>query len=194
LQLLVTVGLTFVVIGVTNLVFGPTVKTIPLPQAISGPVDIGVRTFPAHRLFVIGCGLMVVLALWLFIERSAFGVKLRAAVDNGAMTAALGVRTDRVYAVTFALAVGLGAFGGVVGAEILPIEPYYAMRYMVTFLVVVSVGGAGSIAGALAASLALGFVDTLGKYLIPSLGEFFFYLAVILIALASGRVVPSRVH
>ena len=50
---------------------------------------------------------------------------------------------------SFAVAVGLAAFGGVVGAELLPVEPYYALRYMVTFLVVVSVGGAGSIPGAL---------------------------------------------
>ena len=61
-----------------------------------------------------------------------------------------------VYAVSFAVAVGLAAFGGVVGAELLPVEPYYALRYMVTFLVVVSVGGAGSIPGALIACLLLG--------------------------------------
>ena len=69
------------------------------------------------------------------------------------MAAPLGVRTKIIYAVSFAVAVGLAAFGGVVGAELLPIEPYYALRYMVTFLVVVSVGGAGSIPGALLACL-----------------------------------------
>lgn len=60
-----------------------------------------------------------------------------------------------------------GCIGGVLGAEMLPIEPFYALRYMVTFLVVVSVGGAGSITGALAASLFLGLADTTGKYLAP---------------------------
>ncbi|WP_439953152.1 ABC transporter permease subunit, partial [Escherichia coli] len=83
--------------------------------------------------------------------RTSFGVKLRASVDNTAMAASLGVRTRIVYAASFALAVGLAAFGGVIGAELLPVEPYYALRYMVTFLVVVSVGGAGSIPGALIA-------------------------------------------
>jgi branched-chain amino acid transport system permease protein len=186
-QVLMTVGVTFVVIGVANFVFGPTMKSIPLPAAISGPIDIGVRTIPAHRLFVIACGAVIAAALWLLVEKTDFGVRLRAAVDNPSMAAALGVRTDRIYAITFALAAGLAAFGGVVGAEILPIEPYYALRYMVMFLVVVSVGGAGSIAGALVASLALGFVDTIGKYYVPNFGEFFFYLAVILIILAFPR-------
>ena len=78
------------------------------------------------------------------------------------MAAALGVRTKIVYAASFAIAVGLAAFGGIVGAELLPIEPYYALRYMVTFLVVVSVGGPGSIGGALLACLLLGAVDTAG--------------------------------
>jgi branched-chain amino acid transport system permease protein len=124
---------------------------------------------------------LVALALWILIDKTSFGVKLRASVDNAAMAASLGVRTRIVYAVSSAVAVGLAAFGGIVGAELLPVEPYYALRYMVTFLVVVSVGGAGSIPGALLACLVLGAIDTTGRYLVPEYGEFFFYLAVIAI-------------
>lgn len=191
-QVLMTIGITFCVIGIANYVFGPTLKTIPTPEALREPVSLGFRTVSAHRLFVIGCGLAVALGLWYFIERTAFGVKLRAAVDNAAMAAALGVKTQIVYAVSFAVAVGLAAFGGVVGAELLPIEPYYALRYMVTFLVVVSVGGAGSIPGALAACLLLGAIDTTGRYLMPEFGEFFFYLAVIAIVWLFPRGLAGR--
>lgn len=194
IQVLMTVGVTFVIIGLANYVFGPTMKPIPLPQALSGPIDIGFRTMPTHRLFVIACGLVTALALWLVIERTEFGVKLRASVDNSDMADALGIRTEIIYAVTFALAVGLGAFGGVIGAEILPIEPFYALRYMVTFLVVVSVGGAGSILGALSAALLLGLADTTGKYLAPEYGEFFFYLAVIVVVSAFPRGLLGRAH
>ena len=191
-QVLMTIGITFCVIGIANYVFGPTLKTIPTPDALREPVSLGFRTVSAHRLFVIGCGIAVALGLWYFIERTAFGVKLRAAVDNAAMAAALGVKTQIVYAVSFAVAVGLAAFGGVVGAELLPIEPYYALRYMVTFLVVVSVGGAGSIPGALAACLLLGAIDTTGRYLMPEFGEFFFYLAVIAIVWLFPRGLAGR--
>ena len=180
-QLLLTIGITFLVIGVVNFVFGPTVKAIPLPPLLSGPVDIGFRMIPAHRIFVVVCGALTALLLWLLFERTDFGVRLRAAVDDSDMAEALGIRTDILYSVTFALAVGLAALGGVVGAELLPIDPYYALRYMVTFLVVVSVGGPGSIAGALAASFLLGLADTAGKYFAPEYGEFFFYVAVIAI-------------
>jgi len=194
IQVLLTIGITFVIIGLSNFIFGPTLKPIPLPGELSGPLDIGFRMIPTHRVFVIVCGLITALALWLLIDKTEFGIRLRASVDNSDMADSLGIRTEWIYAATFALAVGLGAFGGVVGAELLPIEPFYALRYMVTFLVVVSVGGAGSIAGALAASLLLGLADTTGKYLAPEYGEFFFYLAVIFIAFLFPRGLFGRAH
>ncbi|MFT4182829.1 MAG: branched-chain amino acid ABC transporter permease [Rhizobium sp.] len=191
-QVLMTIGITFCIIGIANYVFGPTLKTIPLPADLQGSVDLGFRTIGTHRIFAIACGLIVALALWYTIEKTSFGVKLRASVDNAAMAAALGVRTEIVYAVSFAAAVGLAAFGGVIGAELLPVEPYYALRYMVTFLVVVSVGGAGSISGALLACLVLGCIDTTGRYLMPEYGEFFFYLAVIAIICVFPRGLAGR--
>ena len=109
------------------------------------------------------------------------------------MAEALGIRTQVVYAVSFAIAIGLAAFGGVVGAEFLPIEPYYALRYMVTFLVVVSVGGAGSIPGAARSPACCSArVDTTGRYLMPEFGNFFFYAAVIAIVCVFPRGLLGR--
>lgn len=193
-QVLMTIGITFCVIGITNYIFGPTLKTIPLPAELARPIDLGFRSIAGHRLFVIASGLVVAGGLWFLIERTGFGIHLRAAVENVAMARALGIRTEIIYAASFALAIALSAFGGVVGAEFLPIEPYYALRYMVTFLVVVSVGGAGSILGALAACLLLGFIDVTGRYLMPDFGNFFFYLAVILVVCAFPRGLMGRVR
>ncbi|MHA6689743.1 branched-chain amino acid ABC transporter permease [Devosia sp. A449] len=180
-QVLMTIGITFAIIGIANFAMGPTLKTVALPAALQGPVDLGFRSIAAHKLFAVAVGIVVAGGLWFLVERTPFGVRLRASVDDAAMAGALGVKTKIVYAVSFALAIGLAALGGVVGAQLLPIEPYYALHYMVTFLVVVSVGGAGSIAGALVAALLLGAVQTTARYLVPEYGEFFFYLAVIAI-------------
>lgn len=193
-QILLTIGITFVIIGVSNFVLGPTSKPIPVPAVLSGPFDLGFRMIPTHRLLVIACGAVTAMLLWLLIDKTEFGVRMRAAVDNSDMAESLGIRTQWIYSATFALAVGLAAFGGVLGAEMLPIEPFYALRYMVTFLVVVSVGGAGSILGALVASLFLGLADTTGKYLAPEYGEFFFYLAVILTVFLFPRGLLGRAH
>jgi len=191
-QVLMTIGITFCIIGIANYTFGPTLKTVPLPPELAGSTNLGFRTIATHRLFVIGAGLSVAAALWFLFERTGFGIRLRAAVDNSAMASALGVRTQVIYALAFALSVALAALGGVIGAELLPVEPYYALRYMVTFLVVVSVGGAGSIPGALLACLLLGAIDTTGRYLAPEYGEFFFYLAVIAIVSIFPRGLLGR--
>ncbi|NYZ17480.1 branched-chain amino acid ABC transporter permease [Azospirillum sp. RWY-5-1] len=180
-QVLLTIGLTFVIVAGINYLFGPTLKRIPLPEPLQGTLALGPKAIPTHRAFVIAVGVATILALWWLLERTDFGIRLRAAVDDPDMAAALGIRTERLYAATFALGTGLAALGGVLGAELLPLEPYYAIRYIVLFLAVVAVGGAGSIAGSAAAALALGVVDTAGKYLIPNFGEFFFYATLILI-------------
>jgi branched-chain amino acid transport system permease protein len=191
-QVLMTIGVTFVLIGAANWAFGPTLKTIALPSFITGGIDIGFRAIPAHRVFVIVCGLATAIGLKLLIDGTSFGIRLRATVDHASMAAALGLRTSRIYAVSFALAVALAAFGGIAGAEILPIEPYYALRYMVVFLVVVSVAGSGSVRNTLFAALFLGLIDTAGRYAAPAYGEFFFYLAVIAAVLLTHSSAPSH--
>lgn len=191
-QVLMTIGITFLVIGVTNYVAGPTLKTIPLPDFLTGSVDIGFRALPKQRLFLIVIGMVVAAGLWFLIEKTNFGIKLRAAVDNANMAQALGIRTQIIYAVSFAIAIGLAAMGGIIGSELLPLDPYYALRYMVVFLVVVSIGGAGSIAGALFSSLLLGVIDTTGRYIAPEFGEFFFYFAVIFIVTLFPRGLAGR--
>ncbi len=180
-QVLMTIGITFVVIAVVNYIFGPTVKRIPLPEFLTGAVSLGVKTIPAHRAFVILVGAVAVIGLWWLLERTEFGVRLRATVDNPAMAEALGIRTERLYLAVFALSTALAALGGVLGAELLPLDPTYAIRYIVLFLAVVAVGGAGSILGSVTAALALGILDTAGRYLVPNFGEFFFSAALILI-------------
>jgi branched-chain amino acid transport system permease protein len=78
IQVLITIGITFFIIGVVNFIFGPSLKSIPLPAMLRGPLDIGFRMLPTHRVFVIGCGLVTALSLWLLIEKTEFGIKLRA--------------------------------------------------------------------------------------------------------------------
>ncbi|CDN51076.1 branched-chain amino acid ABC transporter permease [Neorhizobium galegae] len=177
-QVLATIGLTFMVIAVVSKFLGSSLLAIPLPASLQQSVDLGFRVLPAHRLVVILAGLAVIAALYLTIERSRFGTRLRAAVDNRNIASALGIDTDRIYAATFCLGAGLAALGGILGAELLPIDAYYPLRYMVLFLIVVSVGGLGSISGSFVAALALGTLETASRYLIPDFGTVVFLAAV----------------
>lgn len=180
-QVLFTIGLTFLFVATANLLAGPEVQLIPLPPALSQSVDLGIRTLPAQRLLVIASGALVVLSAFWVLNKSRFGVWLRATVDNTDAASALGIPVQLVYVTTFAVGAALAGLGGILGAELMPLEPYYPVKYLVLVLVVVAVGGMGSIAGSLAASLTLGIIDTASKYLASDWGSLFFFLAMALL-------------
>ncbi|MCV3211339.1 branched-chain amino acid ABC transporter permease [Mesorhizobium sp. YC-39] len=178
-QVLATIGIVFVMIATVNLFLGSTLLPIRMPPEVSIPINLGFKVLPLHRLIVIVVGLLMVTGLYLLVERTRFGIFLRAAVDNQNTAASLGIDTPKVYLAAFALGAGLAAVGGILGAELLPIEAYYPLRYMVLFLIVVTVGGMGSIVGSFIAALGLGILDTAGRYLLPDVGTIFFFLAII---------------
>lgn len=191
-QVLATIGITFLMIATINLWLGSSLLQIRLPEALSRPVDLGFRTLPMHRLLVIGAGLGVMAGLWLVLDRTRFGMRLRAAVDNRATASSLGIDTGRIFALAFCLGAGLAAFGGILGAELLPVDAYYPLRYMVLFLIVVAVGGMGSIPGSFAAALGLGILDTASRYLVPDFGTIFFFACVIALLALRPRGLMGR--
>jgi|TARA_A100001391_G_scaffold205462_1_gene207006 branched-chain amino acid transport system permease protein len=180
-QVLFTIGFTFAAIALANFLAGPYIQQLPLPDWLRGSMALGDRTLPKQRVFVIVMGLAVVLMLWLIIARTRFGIWLRASVDNAPMSSSLGINIRLVQCATFAFGAGLAALGGVLGAELMPLEPYYPLKYLVLMLVVVSVGGLGSVSGTLVAALVLGVIDTAGRYLASDFGTFFFYVAMIVL-------------
>lgn len=180
-QVLFTIGLTFLFVATANLLFGPEVQLIPLPPWLSGAVDLGVRTLPAQRLLVIAAGVSVLVGSVLLLNRTRFGIWLRATVDDTGAAASLGIPVQLVYVVTFAGGAALAGLGGILGAELMPLEPYYPIKYLVLVLVIVAVGGMGSIAGSAAAALTLGIIETASKYLASEYGSFFFFVAIALL-------------
>jgi branched-chain amino acid transport system permease protein len=182
-QMLVTIGVMFVATAGTNMLFGSSLTSIPLPEAFNGTVDLGFRSIARHRLVVVATGLIVVIALWLAVDKSSFGIRVRAAVDNAPIARAIGINTTTVYASTFALGAALAALGGIAGAELLPIEPTYASKYLVTFLAVVAVSGHGNLFGSFFAALLLGIVETTMKYMVPQLASGAFFLTMFIVLL-----------
>jgi len=174
-QVLLTMGLIFMSVAAVTFFWGPNPQPIRPPGWLSGEVDLGVRSFPAFRSFLILCGAALVTALWLGLERARVGIRIRAAVDNLRMAQSVGINTPGLFTLTFALGSGLAGLGGGLGADLLAISPSYALDNLVYFLIVVAVGGLGSIRGPFVAAMLLGITDTGFKYLLPELGAFFIY-------------------
>lgn len=182
-QALMTFGLTFVAIAALTSIFGGNAKALPVPVFLSGLTDLGFTQYPTYRLFLIALGAVMALALWLIIDRTLYGARLRAAVDNPRMARAVGMDVNLLFTGTFAAGCALAGFGGVVGADMLPVEPYYALRYLVIFLVVVAVGGIGNFKGSFVAALAIGIISTVGTFLVPNASAYIVYALVLALLL-----------
>ncbi len=183
-QVVLSMGLIFMATATAQLLFGAQPVTVGIPRMLQGQVPLFTGyAFPTYRLFLIASGAMVFALLWLAVERTLVGARIRAAVDNRAMAEAVGINTRVLFTAVFAAGSMLAALGGALGADVMAIEPEYPLKHLVYFLIVVAIGGLGSISGPFAAALLLGIGDSACKILAPQFGAFFVYGAMFLILL-----------
>ena len=180
-QVLFTVGFAFMAVTAVDYAMGPSKIFLQLPLFLQGQMDVfGVGIGRYRLMIIVICGLLTI-GLQLILTRTRFGSRLRAAVDDPRAAAGLGINVNRVFALTFAFGSGLAGFGGALSAEILGLDPYFPLKFMIYFLIVVSVGGTTTITGPFLASLILGIGDVAGKYYVPALGAFVIYTMMIAI-------------
>jgi branched-chain amino acid transport system permease protein len=194
-QVLLTIGIVFVATAAVTEIFGAFPYPVNFPDYLTRPVDIGFRTYPGYRLFLIAVGAVVAVILWILIEGSVYGARLRAAVDNATMARVVGMNVNVLFTGTFIIGSALAGLGGAIGAGILTPEPSYALKYVVLFLVVVIVGGEGSFKGSFVAAMALGIIDTIGKYFVSEAAAYLLYAAVFVLLLwrPQGLLPPKSV-
>jgi branched-chain amino acid transport system permease protein len=180
-QVLLTIGLDFIVIGALTFVYGPNIYSTPLPAYLSANIDLGVRTIETYRLVVVAVSLIVIGGLWYIFDRTTLGARLRAAVDNRTMAQSMGINVPVLFSLTFALGSGLAAFGGALGAPMLPLEPLYPFKYLILVLVVVALSGFGNVKSVVGVAIVVGIVETAGRLFFPGLGAFLIYLLLIVL-------------
>jgi branched-chain amino acid transport system permease protein len=187
-QVLLTIGLAFIAIATFTYFYGPIPKSVPLPGWLEGDVNLGFRSFPSYRAFLIAVGAVLIAVLWYGFEKTNVGAKIRAAVDNRRMAESVGINVDLLFTLTFALGSALAAMGGGLAIQLFGLTPSFAVLYLVLFLIVVAVGGMGSLKGTLLAALAIGIIDTAGKYAFPVAGNLFIYAitAIVLLIKPTG--------
>ena len=186
--LLLTFGLSLVLVETAKLIWGKIGLTLDPPKELGGVVNLGFMVFPAYRLFVIAVTLAVLIALWAFLTRTNVGLIIRAGTRDPLMVRALGIDLNRIWLLVF----GIGcALAGLAGALAGPMRGAYAemgVTMVIESFVVIVVGGMGSLLGAVVAGILMGQVVGITTFFAPKLAEImvFVVMALVLLVRPSG--------
>lgn len=188
LEVLVTVGLAFVIADLSLWAFGGNPRSLDVPAFLSGHLSLGSVTFPRYRLALVVVAVVVAVGLKLVQARTRIGTVIRAGVDDREMVTSLGINIGRVFTILFVFGSALAGFAGVAAAGILTMRPGADTDILLFALVVVIIGGLGSIEGAALASVFIGLVDTFSRLWLPEFSYFavFAPMALVLVVRPQG--------
>jgi len=183
-QVLLTVGVAFVVGDVALKIWGGDSLKVPVPLVLRGAMELpGGLVYPTFRFVLILFGVAVAGVLWVLYTRTQIGAVVRAGVDDREQVAATGIDVDRLFAMVSALASFMAGMAGVVGGAFLTLYPGAEWEILIVALVVVIVGGLGSLGGAMIGALVVGLLDAYGRWLLPEFSYFVLFgpMAVLLL-------------
>lgn len=186
--LLLTFGLSLVLVEAVRLIWGKIGLALDPPRELAGAVNLGFMVFPLYRLFVIAVTALVLIGLWLFLERTNVGLFIRAGSRDPLMVRALGVNLGRVWLVVFGLGTALAGLAGILAGPMRGVYAEMGVTIVIESFVVVVVGGMGSLLGAIVAGVLIGEVVSLTTFFAPKLSEImvFIVMAVVLLVRPSG--------
>ncbi len=168
-QILMTLGLILVFDEAVQAVWGPYPLVFPMPPALVGSLNVLDRPFPIYRVFIIAMGLLIWLALHLFLTRTRLGITVRAGVENREMVQALGVNIKLIFTLVFALGGLLAALGGAIAGPFEGAHPLLAAENLLPAFIVVVVGGLGSFNGSAVAAILVGLCQSFVAFYQPGL-------------------------
>jgi len=180
-EVLLTIGVSFVVADVCLWIFGGDPQQLPADVRPQGAFTIGDFTYPWYGVFVIGVALLVGIGLAVVQSKTRVGAIVRAGVDDREMISAMGVNIRWVFTGMFVVGAALAAIAGTIGAGRTPILQGVQNEVLLYALVVIIIGGLGSIAGAAVGSIAIGLIDVFAKTWIPEFAYFTVFLPMALV-------------
>ena len=186
--LLLTFGLSYVLIEAMRTLFGIEGVPTSVPASLRGAVNLGVGMFPLYRLFLIGAAAVVILALYLFIEKTRYGLIIRAGSRDPEIVRVLGIDVARIWLMVFGIGTAIAGLSGVLAAPTRAVNPEMGIPVLAESFVVTVVGGMGSLPGAVVAGLLVGIVFSMTSLFAPELAELsiFVLMAVVLLVRPQG--------
>lgn len=180
-QVLLTLGLSFIVADLCLLIWTGDPWQPQTPAHLRGALQVAGVFFPYYRLVIVLVAVTIAVALWLLVDRTRLGAKIRAGVDDPQIARVVGIKVSQLFTLIFALGAGLAAFGGVIGAPYLSVYPGLDAEMLPLALIVVILGGSGSLLGALVGSFVIGFLYNFGQAMFPDLAYVILFLPMLLV-------------
>jgi len=186
--LLLTFGLSLILVEGVKLIWGKIGLTLDPPRALAGAVNLGFMSFPAYRIFLIGVTVAVLIGLYFFLGRTNIGLIIRAGSRDPLMVRALGIDLGRVWLVVFGIGTALAGLAGILAGPMRGAYAEMGVTMVIESFVVIVVGGMGSLLGAVVAGLLIGQVVGLTTLFMPKAAEImvFVVMAVVLLVRPSG--------
>ena len=181
--LLLTFGLSYVMVEAMRVLFGIEGVPTSTPAALRGAVNLGFGFFPLYRLFLIGATAVVVLGLWLLIEKTRYGLIIRAGSRDPEIVRVLGVDVAKVWLLVFGVGTAIAGLSGVLAAPTRAVNPEMGINVLAEAFVVTVVGGMGSLPGAVLAGLLVGIVFSMTSLFAPAYAELSIFVLMALVLL-----------
>lgn len=179
-QVLVTLGIGFIIADLCLMVWGGDPLPLAAPAALRPPLRVAGLIFPTYRLVVLGVAIVGLVLLVLLMDRTRLGAMIRAGVDDRMMARGVGIPVSMLFTAVFFLGAALAGFGGVIGGPILSAYPGLDSDMLPLALIVVILGGIGSLPGALVGSILVGFIYNFGTALFPDFAYVVLFLPMVL--------------
>jgi branched-chain amino acid transport system permease protein len=187
LSLLVTFGLAMVAEQTIRIIWGASPLPASIPQMFRGSVIIGDFLFSRYRVMLLAVVAVVLLAVWLLLNKTSFGRVVRAGIQRPDMVASLGIRLQPYMTAIVMLGVGMAAMGGAFFAPITIVQPAMGAEIITVAFVVVVIGGLGSFWGVVIAALLVGVVRGITIHFAPAAGEASIYVLMFLVLMVRPR-------
>lgn len=193
--LLVTFGITFMIIGALEHVWGTGTTLVDVPALFAGTVTVLGHQYPIYRLVAAALSLLVSAGVFAFIQFSAIGLRIRAVTDDPGMAEAIGVNTKWLLTAVFGAAAGLAAFAGALGAPIFAVHPDMGSGILIDSFLAVILGGLGNLPGTAVGALFVALTKSIGGGYVAewSLAILFVVVAIALIFRPTGLFGRGRV-
>ena len=187
LGLLFTFGLAMAAEQILRMIWGTTGLPFSMPDALRGQLHLGDFIYSYYRLTILLVTAVAVTGCWLLLNKTSFGMIVRAGVRDPEMVRAMGISLRPALTAVFALGVGLAGLAGVMSAPLAGVQPAMGNEILTATFVVVVIGGLGSFWGVVLAGLLVGVVRGLTVYFYPPAAEASMYLLMILVLLFRPR-------